>query len=131
LSGCKCPPGFKGDGFHCQDVDECSEKLACSCPHCLCKNNWGGFDCKCGGGLMYIRSEDTCIAKNMSAFGWLVTALVVSCLAGAGVAGYVFYKYRLRRYMDSEIMAIMAQYMPLDNQHNESQPLRTQETQQA
>jgi hypothetical protein len=32
----------------------------------------------------------------MSAFGWLVTALVVSCLAGAGVAGYVFYKYRLR-----------------------------------
>jgi len=113
------------------DIDECSEKLACSCPHCSCKNNWGGFDCKCGGGLMYIRSEDTCIAKNMSAFGWLVTALVVSCLAGAGVAGYVFYKYRLRRYMDSEIMAIMAQYMPLDNQHNESQPLRTQETQQA
>jgi len=36
----------------------------------------------------------------------------------------------LQRYMDSEIMAIMAQYMPLDNQHNESQPLRTQETQQ-
>jgi len=67
----------------------------------------------------------------MSAFGWLVTALVVSCLAGAGVAGYVFYKYRLRRYMDSEIMAIMAQYMPLDSQHNERQPLRTQETQQA
>ncbi|CAN6236208.1 unnamed protein product [Urochloa humidicola] len=131
LSGCKCPPGFKGDGLHCQDVDECSEKLACSCPHCSCKNNWGGFDCKCSGGLMYIKSEDTCIAKNMSAFGWLVTALVVSCLAGAGVAGYVFYKYRLRRYMDSEIMAIMAQYMPLDNQNNESQPLRTQETQQA
>ena len=37
----------------------------------------------------------------------------------------------LQRYMDSEIMAIMAQYMPLDSQHNESQPLRTQETQQA
>jgi hypothetical protein len=33
--------------------------------------------------------------------------------------------------MDSEIMAIMAQYMPLDSQHNENQPLRTQETQQA
>lgn len=131
LSGCRCPPGFKGDGFHCQDVDECSEKLACSCPHCSCKNNWGGFDCKCNGGQMYIKSEDTCIAKNMSSFGWLVTALVVSCLAGAGVAGYVFYKYRLRRYMDSEIMAIMAQYMPLDTQHNENQPLRTQETQQA
>uniref|UniRef100_A0A0E0RCX8 Uncharacterized protein n=1 Tax=Oryza rufipogon TaxID=4529 RepID=A0A0E0RCX8_ORYRU len=30
--------------------------------------------------------------------------------------GYAVYKYRIRRYMDSEIRAIMAQYMPLDNQ---------------
>jgi hypothetical protein len=37
----------------------------------------------------------------------------------------------LQRYMDSEIMAIMAQYMPLDSQHSESQPLRTQEAQHA
>jgi hypothetical protein len=27
-------------------------------------------------------------------------------------------------YMDSEIMAIMSQYMPLDSQNNEHQPLR-------
>lgn len=96
----------------------------------------------------------------MSAFGWLVTALVLSCLAGAGIAGYVFYKYRLRvcaehspakscrnqhilsmpssnlvsllqRYMDSEVMAIMAQYMPLDSKHNENQPLRREEATQA
>ncbi|RLN30312.1 hypothetical protein C2845_PM05G20580 [Panicum miliaceum] len=145
---CQCPVvggvQYQGDGYNeCKDVDECSEKLACSCPHCSCKNSWGGFDCKCGGGLMSrvktlvlvspsatflflallllcsswrccsrsISSAVERAAKNMSAFGWLVTALVVSCLAGAGVAGYVFYKYRLRRYMDSEIMA---QYMPQD-----------------
>lgn len=36
----------------------------------------------------------------------------------------------LQSYMDSEIMAIMSQYMPLDNQHNnrvqtaEAEPLR-------
>ncbi|KAG8066230.1 hypothetical protein GUJ93_ZPchr0004g40201 [Zizania palustris] len=124
LSGCKCPPGFKGDGIHCEDVDECSEKVACSCPHCSCKNTWGAFDCKCKGNQMYIKAEDTCIAKNTSAFGWLVTTLVLSCLAGAGVAGYVFYKYRLRRYMDSEVMAIMSQYMPLDNQNGERLILR-------
>jgi len=23
LSGCKCPPGFKGDGFHCQGTSPC------------------------------------------------------------------------------------------------------------
>jgi len=33
------------------------------------------------------------------------------------VGGYVIYKYRLRSYMDSEIRAIMAQYMPLDSQN--------------
>lgn len=27
-------------------------------------------------------------------------------------------------YMDSEIMAIMSQYMPLDNHNNETRPLR-------
>jgi len=99
LSRCKCPPGFKGDGFHCQgmyslltllrfpanlrqncvelsepglpllipvgiaDVDECRDKLACSCPHCSCKNTWGGFDCRCNSGMIYINNEDTCIGE--------------------------------------------------------------------
>jgi hypothetical protein len=34
----------------------------------------------------------------------------------AVAGGYLVYKYRLRQYMDSEIRAIMAQYMPLDSQ---------------
>lgn len=33
-------------------------------------------------------------------------------------------RWVLQSYMDSEIMAIMSQYMPLDNQNNEVQPLR-------
>jgi hypothetical protein len=37
----------------------------------------------------------------------------------------------LQRYMDSEVMAIMAQYMPLESQHNENQPLRRKEAEQA
>lgn len=124
LSGCRCPPGFQGDGHKCEDMDECREKLACTCPDCRCKNTWGSYECGCRGNQVYIRGEDVCVANSMSRFGWLVAVLAVSCAAGLGVAGFVFYKYRLRSYMDSEIMAIMSQYMPLDSQNNEHQPLR-------
>ncbi|GFY82438.1 vacuolar sorting receptor homolog 1 [Actinidia rufa] len=73
--GCKCPPGFKGDGVNtCEGKDVNTEV------------SWG--------------------------FIWVI----ILGLAAAGVGGYAIYKYRIRRYMDSEIRAIMAQYMPLDNQ---------------
>ena len=42
--------------------------------------------------------------------------MVLLGLVAAGAGAYAVYKYRIRRYMDSEIRAIMAQYMPLDNQ---------------
>lgn len=33
-------------------------------------------------------------------------------------------RFLFQSYMDSEIMSIMSQYMPLDSQNNENQPLR-------
>ncbi|GAB4833128.1 Vacuolar-sorting receptor 1 [Ancistrocladus abbreviatus] len=117
--GCKCPPGFKGDGVHtCEDVDECKEKLACQCPQCNCKNTWGGYQCSCSNGLLYMQEHDTCISMvgTTAGVGWGIFWVVLLGLAAAGVGGYAVYKYRIRRYMDSEIRAIMAQYMPLDNQ---------------
>jgi len=50
-----------------------------------------------------------------SAVGWGFIWVIILGLAAAGLGAYVVYKYRIRRYMDSEIRAIMAQYMPLDN----------------
>ena len=48
--------------------------------------------------------------------GWGIAWMIILALGVFGTVGYAFYKYRIRRYMDSEIRAIMAQYMPLDNQ---------------
>jgi hypothetical protein len=168
LTGCRCPPGFQGDGHKCvgkkislvlnlshaanlitepielSDLDECKERLACTCPDCQCKNTWGNYECRCKGSQLYIRGEDVCIGKrriagardtalrsilclhstasdqhfcwtcraanNMSKLGWFITILVVSCVAGVAVAGYVFYKYRLRvssSASESEIHVVM------------------------
>nr|CAD1833091.1 unnamed protein product [Ananas comosus var. bracteatus] len=110
--------GVKGDGVNtCEDVDECREKLACQCKDCKCKNTFGSYECSCGGDLLYMKEHDTCISKKpMSQVGWGFLWVIFFGLAIAGVGAYAVYKYRLRSYMDSEIRAIMAQYMPLDNQ---------------
>lgn len=133
LTGCQCPQGFRGDGQNCEDINECKEHVACHCDGCSCKNTWGGYDCKCKGERLYIKEQDTCIERNGSRFGLFLTFVVIATVVGACIAGYMFYKYRLRSYMDSEIMAIMSQYMPLDNHQNnevqhEAQPLRHSST---
>nr|XP_043611186.1 vacuolar-sorting receptor 2-like [Erigeron canadensis] len=117
-NGCTCPSGFRGDGVSsCEDIDECKEKTACQCSQCKCKNTWGSYECSCTGNSIYLKEIDICIntKEGHTSSGWGFAWIFVLGLAAIGVVGYIFYKYRVRRYMDSEIRAIMAQYMPLDN----------------
>ncbi|XP_052174266.1 vacuolar-sorting receptor 1-like [Diospyros lotus] len=116
--GCKCPPGFRGDGVNkCEDIDECKENLTCQCPECKCKNTWGSYACSCSSNLLYMQEYDTCISNDVKTkVSWGLVWVVILGMAFAGLGGYAIYKYRIRSYMDSEIRGIMAQYMPLDDQ---------------
>lgn len=122
---CVCPKGFTGDGKACDDVDECKNGH-CKGDQMTCSNTFGGHECGCEDGFAPTLSASSpdgmkCVAVHGGGgAGSVVMAVVLSCLIVGGIA-YGLYRWRLRSYMDQEIKAIMAQYMPLEEEPDDEE----------
>ena len=56
---CLCADGFTGDGFICEDINECDKPGACSA-NSVCANTFGSYTCTCvegyvGNGLIHCK----------------------------------------------------------------------------
>lgn len=62
LSRCECDSGFKGDGYSCSDIDECSNDPSL-CENGQCLNYPGSFRCECEMGFMHPSdgNEQSCV----------------------------------------------------------------------
>ena len=65
---CHCIEGFKGDGFTCEDVDDCEHDSLWTCDggkknkQCINKND-GTYDCECKPGFK-LTIDETCVDIN-------------------------------------------------------------------
>ena len=66
---CACDDGFSGNGYVCQDIDECS-KDPTLCENGQCLNYPGSFRCECEMGFMHPdeRNEQSCVGKFLPEF---------------------------------------------------------------
>eukprot|EP00270_Netrium_digitus_P006016 TRINITY_DN1813_c0_g1_i3.p1 TRINITY_DN1813_c0_g1~~TRINITY_DN1813_c0_g1_i3.p1 ORF type:complete len:606 (+),score=130.28 TRINITY_DN1813_c0_g1_i3:60-1820(+) len=131
-TGCSCPAGFRGNGHTCEDVDECAEGLRCQCSGCSCKNTIGSFQCSCTDPkAVFIGESEICISRvgsggaSASPMGWMFVLVLGVCLVILSTIAVAVYRFRLRSYMDAEIRDIMAQYMPLEDQQQQTDSIHT------
>ncbi|XP_077569675.1 signal peptide, CUB and EGF-like domain-containing protein 2 isoform X3 [Stigmatopora nigra] len=57
---CTCKAGFKGDGKHCEDIDECDVEYNGGCVH-ECNNIPGNYRCTCYDGFKLAHDGHNCL----------------------------------------------------------------------
>jgi hypothetical protein len=66
---CKCMPGYTGDGFTCNELNECIEGIHNCHDKSACTNTFGSFTCKCNVGYYGIGTFCNDINECVATFG--------------------------------------------------------------
>ncbi|KAK9804303.1 hypothetical protein WJX72_005862 [[Myrmecia] bisecta] len=136
-ASCSCRAGLRVavDGKACEDIDECAEHTAkCEggCENKDPRQTGLEYTCTCEEGTMVdpgnqyncVKSDAFLTRLGLSNIQTVTQNVGIPTIAGilvaavllATLAGYAVHKLRMRRVMQTEIQAIMRQYMPLENE---------------
>ena len=126
---CRCPSSFHGDGVVCDPVEECSDPAMNRCEQ-ECVNVLGGHRCECRSGFKLVGGT-SCLqdpvemSKLRSIDAGSIFGISLLVLLGVTALGYAAYRIRIKGEIDREVRALMAEYMPLNDEAvNDTSPPR-------
>ena len=128
---CACNDGFRPVGAtSCFMIDECTESSNNEGCQQLCIPHAGGHTCMCIEGYELGLDGKSCAVTAQAQEAMAAAAprggggtgvggvlgITLLVLSGVGLLGFVAYRWKIKNHIDSEVRAIMATYLPLDDE---------------